>query len=148
MSSPAGQLLAVFHILMGPLSGSGISPGQMGPQAVLPNLDGTLSGLYIKAGPQAWLYGWVDQGGCSQLGEVVGWIFWSGGDASTPQLGGDDEYALGLRRISILASWSGKDTSYALQLGRVRVPASGRLLEVHQSLRITCPAPLIGRVVG
>ena len=62
----------------------------------------------------------ADQGKCSQLGEVVGWIFWSGGDAScTPQVGGDDEYALGLRRISILASWSGRDTSYALQLGRV-----------------------------
>lgn len=56
------ELLAVFHIWMEPLSGSGIIPGQMGPQAVLPNLDGTLCGLYIKAGPQAWLYGWVDQG--------------------------------------------------------------------------------------
>ena len=113
------ELLAIFHIWMGPLSGSQITPGQVGPQAVLPNLGGTPSGLYIKAGPQAYLYSWVDQGGCSTLGEVVGWIFWSRGDAScTPQLGGD-EYALGLRRISILASSSGRDTSYALQLGRV-----------------------------
>ena len=54
------ELLAVFHIWMGPLSGSGITP--VWAQAVLPNLDGTLAGLYIKAGPQAGLYGWVDQG--------------------------------------------------------------------------------------
>ena len=47
---------------MGPLSGSGITPGHAGHQAILPNLDGTLAGLYIKAGPQAGLYGWVDQG--------------------------------------------------------------------------------------
>ena len=106
------ELLAIFHIYgapiwgpyLGPLSGSRITPGQVGPQAVLPNLGGTPSGLYIKAGPQACLYSWVDQGGCSTLGEVVGWIFLSRGDASyTPELGGD-EYALGLRRISILAS--------------------------------------------
>lgn len=68
-------MLAIFHIYGAPtgplsprpLSGSRITPGQVGPQAVLPNLGGTPSGLYIKAGPQACLYSWVDQEG-AQIG--------------------------------------------------------------------------------